>query len=251
MVDQLDKTQYFPQGMGPQRQGNTINTFDKMQGEMIKIYGVPMDYYPVEVDINKDIAFGEDTNKRYMRCHKMKGKIDNDGFDENLLYSGFGELNSIEFRIFLHLPSFLSMVGREPLAGDQFYLPFNSTFVYEVSHAVHAALGRDGNIFGFKSLFVINCRERSVSIHSAGYGERFGVIDSQGNLRPDAPQDATVNDNSGRVAAKYDVQQPKISPNIMHDNDGIKKAVDGDPNVPGSGISVPISTTTREKWGNW
>jgi hypothetical protein len=251
MKDPLGKTKYFPQGMGPQFQGNTMNTFDKMQSEMLNIYGIPMDYYPVEVDINKDVAFGEDTTKRYMRCHKIKGKIDNDGFDENLLYSGFGELNSIEFRIFLHLPSFVQMVGREPMAGDQFYLPYNSTFVYEVTHAVHAALGRDGNIFGFKSLFVINCRERTVTQHSAGYGERFGVIDSQGNIRSDAPADALVNDGSGRVSTKYDVQQPKVSPNTMHDNELIKKLVDGDPTKDTSGIATPSADFIREKWGNW
>ena len=246
MSDPLDKTKYFPQGMGPQRFSATANTFDKMQSEMIRIYGVPMDYYPVEVDINKDIGFGEDTTKRYMKVHKIKGKIDTDGFDENLLYSGFGELNSIEFRIFLHLPSFVQLVGREPIAGDQFYLPFNSTFVYEVSHAVHAALGREGNIFGFKSLFVINCRERAVTIHSAGYGDRFGVVDSQGNLRPDAPADALVNDGSGRVAEKYNVQQPKASPNTMHDNDGVKKAVNGD-----NPIAPPLSKTVSDRWGSW
>jgi hypothetical protein len=249
MSDPLDKTKYFPQGMGPQYQGNTISTFDKMQAEMINIYGVPMDYYPVEVDINKDIAFGEDTTKRYMRVHKIKGRIDNDGFDENLLYTGFGELNNIEFRIYLHLPTFLKMVGREPIAGDQFYLPFNSTFVYEVSHAVHAALGREGNIFGFKSLFVINARERAVTIHSAGYGERYGVVDSQGNLRPDAPADALVNDGSGRVASKYDVQQPKASPLTMHDNEGIKKVIDG--TDQGDGVAPPIADSIKNKWGNW
>jgi hypothetical protein len=249
MADQLDKTQYFPQGMGPQFMGNTMQTMDKMQAEMIKVFGIPMDYYPVEVDINKDIAFGEDTNKRYMRKFQMKGKIDNDGFDENLLYTGFGELNNIEFRIFLHLPSFVQAVGREPMAGDQFYMPFNSSFVYEVSHAVHAALGREGNLFGMKSLFVINCRERAVSVHSAGYGERFGVLDSQGNLRPDAPPDALVNDGSGRVASKYDVQQPKVSPHVMHDNEGIKKAVDG--TGQGDGIAVPKSKEISDKWGGW
>jgi predicted N-acetyltransferase YhbS len=249
MTDPQDKNKYFPQGLGPQFMGNTMTTFDKMQAEMINIYGTPMDYYPVEVDVNKDIAFGEDTTKRYMRVHKIKGKIDNDGFDENLLYTGFGELNNIEFRIFVHLPTFFKLVGREPMAGDQFYMPFNSTFVYEVSHAVHAALGREGNIFGFKSMFVLNCRERAVTQHSAGYGERFGVVDSQGNLRPDAPADALVNDGSGRIAAKYDVQQPQVSPNIMHDNDGIKEAVDG--TGQGDGIAVPRSDEVRSRWGNW
>jgi hypothetical protein len=249
MLDQIAKSKYFPQGMGPQFMGNTMTTMDKMQAEMIAIYGTPMDYYPVEVDVNKDIAFGEDTNKKYLRKHQIKGKIDTDGFDENLLYTGFSELNNVEFRIFLHLPSFLKMVGREPIAGDQFYMPFNSTFVYEVSHATHAALGREGNIFGFKSLFVINCRERIVTLHSAGYGERFGVLDSQGNLRTDAPADALVNDGSGRVAAKYDVQQPKVSPDIMHDNDGVKKAVDGTGH--GDGIAPPLDSETKNRWGNW
>jgi hypothetical protein len=249
MQDPLSYTKYFPQGTGPQNQGNEIATLDSMQAEMINVYGIPMDYYPVEVNIKKDIAFGEDTTKRYMRKHVIKGKIDNEGFDENLLYTGFGELNNIEFRIFLHLPSFLAAVGREPIAGDQFYLPFNSTFVYEVSHAVHAALGREGNIFGFKSLFVINARERNVTIHSAGYGERFGVVDSQGNLRPDAPADALVNDGSGRVAAKYDVQQPKASPNTMLENEEVKKEVDG--TGQGDGIAPPISKTVSDRWGGW
>lgn len=247
MTDNVKK--YFPQMYGSNKVGNSINTFDKMQAEMINIFGVPMDYYPVEVDIKKDIVFGEDTTKRYMRKHIIKGKIDNDGFDETLLYSGFGELNQIEFKIYLHLPTFLNLVGREPMAGDQFYLPFNSTFVYEVSHAVHAALGREGNVFGHKSIFVINCRERVVSNVSAGYFERYGVTDSQGNLRSDAPLDALVNDGTGRVSSKYDVKGPKVSDKIMIDNEEIKKAVDGENgNV---GIAVQKSKNVSERWGQW
>jgi hypothetical protein len=249
MADPLAYKKFFPQGTGPLHQNNEITTLDRMQAEQINIYGIPMDYYPVVVDTKKDVAFGEDTTKLYLRKYAVMGKVDNDGFDENLLYTGFGELNNIEFRMFIHLPTFLSQVGREPIAGDQFYLPFNSTFVYEVSHAVHAAFGRDGNIFGFKSLFVLNCRERAVTIHSAGYGERFGVLDSQGNVRPDAPPDALVNDGSGRVAEKYNVQQPQASPDLMDDNNDIKKKVDG--TGQGDGIAVPLSPNIKEKWGGW
>lgn len=248
-TDPLAYKKYFPQGTGPLRQNNEITIFDKMQAEQINIYGIPMDYYPVKVDIKKDVAFGEDTNKLYLRKYGIMGKVDTDGFDENLLYTGFGELNNIEFRMFVHLPTFLGLVGREPIAGDQFYLPFNSTFVYEVSHAVHAAFGRPGNIFGFKSLFVLNCRERVVNQHSAGYGERFGVLDSQGNVRADAPADALVDDGSGRVAEKYNVQQPQVSPDIMDDNNDIKEKVDG--TGQGDGIAIPLSPEIRKKWGDW
>lgn len=249
MTDPLSYKTYFPQGTGPLNQNNEMETFDNMQAEMINIYGIPMDYYPVQVDIKKDVAFGEDTTKLYLRKVQVMGKIDNDGFDENLLYTGFGELNNIEFRVYVHLPTFLSLVGREPLAGDQFYLPFNSTFVYEVTHAVHAALGRDGNFFGFKSLFVLNCRERAVNNQVAGYGERFGVLDSQGNVRADAPADALVNDGSGRIAEKYNVQQPKISPDVMNDNNDIKEKVDG--TGQGDGIAPPLSPQVKSRWGDW
>lgn len=247
--DPLSYTKYFPQGTGPRNQSNEMMLFDKGASESIAIYGTPIDYYPVEVDVNKDVAFGEDTTKRYLRNYKMKCKIDTDGFDENLLYSGFGELNNIEFRLFIHLPTFLKMVGREPLIGDQFYLPYNSSFVYEVSHAIHAAYGKEGNFFGMKSLFALNARERQITIHSAGYGERFGVVDSQGNLRADAPSDALVDDGSGRIRDKYAVQQPQISKDIMHDNDAVKEAVDG--TGQGEGIAVPKSTEINSRWGSW
>jgi hypothetical protein len=246
--DPFSYKRHFPQGMGPQYQNNEISLYDDMLAESMAIYGIPMDYYPVVVDMNRKevTAFGEDMTKQYLRKFIIFGKIDNDGFDEQLLYSGFGELNNIEFRLYVHLPTFLKLVGREPIAGDQFYLPFNSTFVYEVTHAVHAALGRDGNIFGHKSIFVLNARERTVTSHSAGYGERFGVLDSQGNIRSDAPADALVNDGSGRVRDKYAVQQPQVSPDLMHDNDKVKEVVDG--NNP---ISPPISESIRQKWGSW
>jgi hypothetical protein len=35
----------------------------------------------------------------------------------------------------------------------------------------------------------------------------------------------------------------------MHDNDGVKKAVDGTGH--GDGIAVPKSDTIKDKWGNW
>jgi hypothetical protein len=250
-MDQLSYKNYFRQNTGPRYQNNEISLYDKGNAESMAIYGIQLDYYPVIVDVNKKVTvgFGEDTTKSYLRKFKVMAKLADDGFDENLLYTGFGELNNIEFRLFLHLPSFVKLVGREPIIGDQFYIPHNSTFVYEVSHAVHAALGRDGNFFGFKSAFVINARERAVSPQSAGYGERFGVVDSQGNLRADAPADALVDDGSGRIRDKYAVQQPQVSIDIRHDNDAVEDAVDG--TGQGDGISPLKSQDLKNRWGDW
>jgi len=250
--DPLYAKSHFGQHMGYQQQSNEIELYDNATAEYFAIYGIPIDYYPVIADPNKDPVFGEDTNKSYLRKVKLTCYIDEEGFDEQLLYTGFGELNNIDFKIFIHLPTFIKQINRKPIVGDQFYLPHNSSFVYEVSHSIHAALGRPGNIFGFKSCWVLNARQREVSSTDAGYAERYGVVDSQGNLRADAPADALVSDGSGRVADKYKVEQPVVSPNATHDNDAIKLLSDGkiDPSTgqPEGGIVIPRD---RSAWGDW
>jgi hypothetical protein len=253
LSDPLQYKSYFGQHLGTEYQNNEIQMYDNATAEYFGIYGIPTEYYPVDVDTS-NVVFGEDQARSYLKKINITTILDQEGFDENLLYSGFGQLVDIDFRLYIHIPTFMKQVAREPLPGDQFYLPYNSSFVYEVSNANHVPLGRAGNIFGFKSCFVINARQRAVTSVSAGYAERFGVTDAAGNIRSDAPADALVTDGSGRIKDKYSVPGPKISSDVLKDNAGIQDIVDGKQDSQGNrdgGVSTPISPEVTKRWGDW
>jgi len=249
----LDKKKYFTQFMGPWAQYNEIEMYDNAMAEIFAISGIQINFFPVDVNYNKDRIFGEDTNKRYTYKRELTCIVKDGAFEENQVYNGFGDLTQVEFQIYIHLPTFRKMVARDPLPSDNFYLPNVSNIGYEIIHVDWTSLGLEGNIFGQKNCYLLTCKNREVS------GEQYGLLDKNGNLIPGAPADAYVNDGSGRIADKYNVPQPNtlVSSNSsdfdqVADNNAVLDVTEGPINpitgVREGGVTI---TTNREYWGSW
>lgn len=240
----LEYKRWFPQHMGDLEQGSEINYFDDMVAEYFGIYGLKTDYFHQITDVNKDAIFGEDDTKKYIRKYEFTSIIKNFGaVEETLLFTKFGQMNSIDFSIYIHVDTFKRLVGKDkdPLPGDLFTFPYNTKLKYEVQHIMFTSLGMEGNIFGHRSCYELVCKESQMSPVQEGVGEQYGVVDAQGNLIPGAPPDAILNDGSGRVADKYKV--PTANPNASKgDNANVQIEADR---------VVIKRTDTTDLWGGW
>jgi hypothetical protein len=250
----LSKKKYFKQFTGPWNQYNEVQMYDNAMAEYFAIAGIPIDFFPVDVNHNRDRIFGEDVNKRYIYKRQLTCIVKDGAFEENLVYNGFGEITQVEFQIYLHLPTFRKLVSRDPLPGDNFYLPQVSNLGYEVIHVDWMTLGLEGNIFGQKNVYILTCKNREFS------HEQYGVLDHNGNLIPGAPADAYVDDGSGRIKDKYTVPRPKTlaggdGPNDFEqfaDNKAIRDITEGtkDP-ITGLRSGGIIIQRDRAYWGEW
>jgi hypothetical protein len=215
-----------------------------MVAEYFGIYGLKTDYYHQTVDVNKDAIFGEDDAKKFVRKYEFTSIIKNFGaVEETLLFTKFGQMNSIDFSIYIHVDTFKRMVGKDkdPLPGDLFTYPYNTKLKYEVQHVMFTSLGMEGNIFGHRSCYELVCKEAQMSPVQEGLGEQYGVVDAQGNLVSDAPTDAILDDGSGRIADKYQV--PTADPN---GNKGDNQNVETE-----AGRVVFPRTSDNDLWGGW
>ena len=250
----LDRKKYFKQYTGPWKQYNEIQMYDNAMAEYFAIAGIPIDYFPVDVNYNKDRIFGEDTAKRYIYKRQLTCIVKDGAFEENLIYNGFGELTQVEFQIFIHLPTFRKLVSRDPLPSDNFFLPNASNIGYEIIHVDWMTLGLEGNIFGQKNVYVLTCKNREVS------GEQYGLLNQNNELISGAPADAYVEDGSGRIKDKYTIPKPKTltgsdGPNDFEqfaDNKAIRDITEGkkDP-ITGLRTGGIVLQRDRAYWGDW
>jgi hypothetical protein len=250
----LSKKKYFKQFTGPWNQYNETQMYDNAMAEYFAIAGIPIDFYPVDVNYNKDRIFGEDTTKRFMYKRQLTCIVKDGAFEENLVYNGFGEITQVEFQIYIHLPTFRKLVSRDALPGDNFYLPQVSNLGYEIVHVDWMTLGLEGNIFGQKNCYILTCKNREFS------GEQYGVLDKNGNLIAGAPADAYVPDGSGRIKDKYMVPKPKTlagsdGPSDFEqfaDNKAIRDITQGVKD-PSTGIRPGGVVLQRDRayWGEW
>lgn len=233
--------------------------WDDQLAEWMGVYGIPLKYYPAQIDIKKaDRIFGEATDVSYGNVVHLTGVIDGNSIDENILYNAFGQLNQVEFVMYVHQQTFLKHVGRKPYPNDQFTLVHNvSSQNFEVVHTDESTIGTEGNFFGHRGLYVLTVRERTISQSTVGNGETYGVTDLQGNLLPNAPEDALVGDGSGRVREKYNVPGIKnLDGSLRGENKIIREIVTGkdengeDAMPAGKGI-VYRQGTDKWDWGDW
>jgi hypothetical protein len=249
---------FWHQFNGRQENNEEIEFWDDQVSEYFGVYGIPLKYFPTDANKNSDRVFGEDTTQRRERVVHLTGLIEGGMVEENLLFNTFGQLNQVQFVMYVHIPTFVEHVGRKPLPSDQFtFVNDVTTMVFEVNHIDETTLGHEGNFFGYRSCYILNCRERELTQPIVGDGERFGVTDLQGNLLPDIPEDALVDDGSGRVREKYSVPGMRNPDGTLRgDNDYIQNVADGvdeegnDVLPEGKGI-VSRSGDDKPDWGDW
>lgn len=241
----FSKKKFWNQYNGPLHTNNEKEFYDSMMSEYFEIYGIPVYYYPVIYNENKDRIFGEDTSRKYLRKHHITAILLGGQIEENLYYSGFGQINQIDFQIYIHRHTFLKHIGRVPLPLDHFFLPNNSALTYMVNHVDWANLGQDGNFFGHQSAYLLTCKEREVS------GEQFGIVDQDGNLLDEIDESVLIQPGD-RVPEKYNVQGANIDLDTASDDSFVKDITQGVVNEETGeregGIEVPRS---RIEWGDW
>jgi hypothetical protein len=237
----LSYKQFFPQFTGEINQSSEIEYLDNMIAEYFGIYGIPIDYFHQTTDPNKDRIFGEDDTKKFQDKRQLTTILKDGSVEESLLFNGFGQLNTIDFSMYLHINTWKRLIGseRDPLPGDLFMFPNNSKLKFEVTNVVLTTLGTKGNVFGRRTCYDLTCKEAELSPATEGRGEQYGVVDADGNLVPNAPSDAIVNDGSGRIADKYQVPQQSKDANIGDASEISKAAKD-----------VTI-VHNREIWNGW
>lgn len=249
---------FWHQFDGQFKNGDEIEFWDNQIAEWFGIYGVPMRYFPVVANKDADRIFGEDQNMSRTTVHLLTGVIEGGQMDENLLFNAFGQLNQVEFVLFVHKNTFIKQVGRKPFPNDQFTFETDvTTQIFEVNHVDETTLGAEGNFFGHRGAYVLTCKEREISQAVVGGGETYGVTDLQGNLLDGAPDDALVGDGSGRVRSKYDVPGiQNIAGTLRGDNEYIRevtsgKDADGNDAMPGGKGIVCRSGEDKPDWGDW
>lgn len=260
MSHSLDQKKFWDQYKGSLNNEAEINFYEEIATEIFSIYGVPCEYYPVEVDIDdpQKRIFGEDPTKKFTKKYLLTAVIDGDSVQENFVFNNFGMLNKIEFTIHLHQKTFYELIGRKPIISDQFSFPSHiSNKVFEVTHITESTLGQKGNYFGYRTVFTLQCREREISAPEIGDGERYGHIDSEGNILPNAPSDLL--NSSGEIREKYRIPGlSKKDRNLSYkrDNEKIQEVADGvdeqgKPKLPGGRGIISRSGKRKIDWGNW
>lgn len=237
----LEYKDYFPQHTGEVQQGSEIDYLDNMIAEYFGIYGIPIDYFHQITNPDKDRIFGEDDTKKYQQKYQLTALLKDGTVEESLLFNGYGQLNTVDFSMFMHIDTFKRQLGKDkdPLPGDLFMFPNNSKLKFEITNVVFTTLGTQGNVFGRRTCYDLTCKEAELSPATEGRGEQYGVTDAEGQLVPDAPSDAILTDGSNRIADKYIV--PKVNPNGQRgDNKQIQKEAD----------RVTI-VNNREIWSGW
>jgi len=241
LVHPLEYKEFFPQHTGEVNQGSEIEYLDNMVAEYFGIYGLPIDYFHQITNPDKDRIFGEDDTRKYQDKRQLTAILKDGTVEESLLFNGFGQLNTVDFAMFMHIDTFKKLIGKDqdPLPGDLFMFPNNSKLKFEITNVVFTTLGTQGNIFGRRTCYDLTCKEAEVSPATHGRGEQYGVTDAEGNLVPNAPADAIINDGSNRIADKYQV--PKSNPNGQRgDNTQIQIEADR-----------TIVNRNTELWGSW
>lgn len=244
----LGKKEYFPQFTGYFNQSNTIEMYDNLIAQQFQIQGIPVDFIPCIVDVNKDRPFGEDTLKKYLQKYKLTTILRDGQVQETLLYNTFGSLNISEFSMYLHIGTYKAVVGQnhDPKPQDMFFFAYNNSLLgFEVMHVGYSTLGTEGNVLGARTCYELVCREREVSEADLGMGETYGatyrimitedlvgvllytvnaqyVVQAYAPVAGDvgkvvtilssmAPADVLVSDGSGRIKEKYQVKGKDVN----------------------------------------
>ncbi len=257
--DPLEYKDFWHQFNGRFENQDEQGFWDDQLAEWFGVYGIPIRYYPAIIE-EKDIdrVFGEAKNISFRDVVMLTGIIEGASIEENIVYNPFGQLNNVEFVLYVHQQTFLKHVGRKPLPSDQFTLVNDiSTQNFEVIHTDEATIGTEGNFFGHRGTYILTVREREISQSTNGAGETYGVTDQQGNLLPNSPEDSLVGDGTGRIRDKYKVPGMKnIEDSIRGDNKFIKKVVtgkdeEGNDAMPGGKGIVYRQGTDKTDWGDW
>lgn len=200
MTDPLRYKQFFKQFNGDFDNRQEIATYDEMMKEFAGIRGIPIEFYPINVDDfadGIDVVYGENSTPKWDRKIVMTAILE-EFSPEIQAFAKFGIENTDEITLFIHRTTFDELVGIRsekapkkttdrrgawgPVANDQLRTPYNG-LVYEVLNGgLHFLSGTEQH-FGHKFWYKVTCKVRQTSDAPLGQGEQYGAL-PDGTLDP-------------------------------------------------------------------
>lgn len=193
MSDPLRYKNYFGQYNGDFENRREITTYDNMMAEYAGIKGIPLEYYPINVDDYEkkiDIVYGETSTPKWDKKHILVGIIE-DFSEEMQAFSKFNIENIDEITLYIHRTTFDEIVGIRsnktpkktrdrrgawgPIASDLVMTPHNG-LVYEVLNGGLHFLAGEQQHFGHKFWYKLTCKVRQTSDAPMGEGEQYGAV---------------------------------------------------------------------------
>ena len=170
-----------------------IETYDNFAAEYAGIKGIPVDYFPINVDSYKegmDVVYGENSAPKWDRKYQLTAILE-DWTGELVNFSKFGLENVDEVTLYVHKSTFDKIVGIRtnlatttttnrrgaygPIAKDELRMP-HSGLVYEVITGGEHFMQGDAQHFGHKFWYKLSCKVRQASDASVGVGEQHGAL---------------------------------------------------------------------------
>lgn len=191
--DPLSYKQYWNQYNRSQENLREITTYDDMMREYAMIKGIPIEYYPINIDDYKngmDNIYGENSRPKWDKKFPMVGIIE-DFSQEQQQWGGIGLENIDEITIFIHKSMFDELIGIRttnqtnksitrrgaygPISKDQVKTLYNN-IVFEILTGGEHFLPSEAQHFGKKFWYKLTCKVRQVSDAVLGEGEQYGAV---------------------------------------------------------------------------
>lgn len=196
MSDPLKYKQYWNQFSGDYSNNREIESYDNMMAEYAAIRGVPIEFFPINVDEyakHMDPVYGENSQPKWDRKIPITGILE-EWSPEVQLFNAGGLQNEDEITLYIHRSTFDKLVGIRstkapkkttdrrgswgPIAKDLVRTPHNG-LVYEVLTGGMHFMTKEAQHFGHKFWYKLTCKVRQVSDASLGMGEQYGAIPDQ------------------------------------------------------------------------
>ncbi len=199
LSDPLKYKRQFGQFNGDFDNRREIETYDNLAAEFAGIKGIPLEYYPINVDLYKDgmdVIYGDNSRPQWDRKYILTAILE-EWTQEIQAFNGMGLQNTDDITLYIHRSTFDKIVGIRtlkalitttdrrgaygPIAKDEIRTPHNG-LVYEVLTGGEHFMDPNAQHFGHKFWYKITCKVRQTSDAPVGVGEQHGAF-------PDAPLD--------------------------------------------------------------
>jgi hypothetical protein len=193
LSDPLQYKKYFGQFSGDFDNRREIETYDNFAAEYCGIKGVPLEYYPINVDSYKqglDVVYGENSSPKWDRKYVLTAILE-EWTQEIQAFGGFGMVNTDDITLYMHRSTFDKIVGIRsnlapttnperrgsygPVAKDEIRIIANG-LVYEVLTGGEHFMESDAQHFGHKFWYKLTCKIRETSTAAIGVGEQRGAL---------------------------------------------------------------------------
>jgi hypothetical protein len=205
LSDPLKYKKNWNQFSGDFNNQREIETLDNTFAEYAGIAGIPIDYFPINVDDfadGIDPVYGENSTPKWDRKIQLTAILD-EFTPEVQSFGAVGIENIDEITLYIHRSTFDKIVGIRskkapkktadrrgswgPIAKDMVVTPHNGLKYEIMNGGLHFLRGEDQH-FGHKFWYKITCKVSQNSDASLGVGEQYGA-------KPDTPLDPMYQGN--------------------------------------------------------